>query len=77
LKPTPLFPDEVVEDHPDALKLCASGEFLAYDQGCGSGFETTVSASVVDPNRLCSDPDLDPGSLDHSDPDMAPDPNRI
>jgi len=29
--------------------------------------------SVVDPNRLCSDPD--PGSHVHSDP--APDPNRI
>jgi len=31
----------------------------------------------VDPNRLCSDPDLDPGSHIHSDPDPAPDPNRI
>jgi len=35
------------------------------------------TASVVDPNRLCSDPD--PGSHVHSDPDPDParDPNRI
>jgi len=30
---------------------------------------------VVDPNRLCSDPD--PGYYVNSDPDPAPDPNRI
>ena len=33
------------------------------------------SSSVVDPNRLCSDPD--PTSHVHSDPDPALEPNRI
>jgi hypothetical protein len=27
---TPLLPDEIVEDHPDALKLRTSGELLAW-----------------------------------------------
>ena len=31
----------------------------------------------MDPNRLCSDPDPDPGSHVRSDPDQALDPNRI
>jgi len=33
-----------------------------------------TNTSVVDPNRLCSDhdPDPDPGSHVHLDPDLAP-----
>jgi hypothetical protein len=27
---TPLLPDEIVEDHPDALKLSTRGELLAW-----------------------------------------------
>jgi len=33
--------------------------------------------SVEDPNRLRLDPDLDPGSHVHSDPDPATEPNKI
>ena len=36
------------------------------------GITIILESSVVDPNRLCSDPD--PGSHVHSDPDLDPDP---
>jgi len=39
-------------------------------------FSNKCESSVVDPNRLCSDPDPDPGFHVHSDPDQAPDPNE-
>jgi hypothetical protein len=37
----------------------------------------TAGASVVEPNRLCTDPDPDPDSHVQSDLDPAPEPNRI
>jgi len=41
-----------------------------------SGQQTPpLKGNVVDPNRLCLDPD--PGSHVHSDPDPAQDPKRI
>jgi hypothetical protein len=33
-------------------------------------------SSVVDRNRLCSDPDLGPGAYVHLDPDPTQDPNH-
>jgi len=37
------------------------------------------ASSAVDPGRLCSDPDPDPGNHVHSDPDpdLTPEPNGI
>jgi len=53
-----------------------------FDLSMHIGFRSNVEklrsrTSVVDPNRLCSDPDPDPGSHVRLDPDPAPEPNRI
>ena len=51
--------------------------FLRTVHSCLQNFQ----ASVLDPNRLCSDPDPDPASHVHLDPDPAPgsdqDPNKF
>jgi len=50
-------------------------EAFSLEKGVSIG--TVPGSSVVDPNRLYSYPDPDPGSHVHSDPDPALDPNRI
>jgi len=61
----PPSPDKIIQESEPSNKLVIPS-FVRDKLAC-------VYCSVVDQNRLCSDPD--PGSHVHSDP--APDPNRI
>jgi len=53
----------------------ALGEMVELGHSVFHKVRMNFSFSVVDPNRLCSDPDS--CSHVHSNPDPAPEPNRI